>query len=166
MNMETAAVQRKKSQAKGWILFAAALLVLTAIACLFTFGLSVQVHSGNAMEPSISSGDKLLVTHILYTPKKGDSVLAEYKPGQNFIKRIIAGPNDTVAIEQGVTYVNGKAIDKPSSLSSDMKEITLPPEQYFLVGDNREVSIDSRMPEIGTFSEKEMKGKVLAVLPF
>lgn len=85
-------------------------------------------------------------------------------PQKNLIKRIIALPGDSIFIEAGAVFINGEKLDEPfigsmTTGSIDIKRI--PENEYFLMGDNRSYSADSREAEIGTISKDKIIGKTL-----
>ncbi len=131
---------------------------------------------GQSMEPSFQDGDYLIVDEISYRlrePKRGEVIVFEYpdNPSQRFIKRIVALPGETVEIEEGEIRINGDNLilneeEYISSLKTvgDMK-ITLQENEYFVLGDNRSYSFDSR--RFGPLPEDEIIGRVfLRAWPF
>ncbi len=104
-----------------------------------------------SMLPNFTPGQRVVVNKAVYwfgEPHRGDVIVLKAPSGDtnNWIKRVIGLPGDTVKITRGVTYVNGIALDEPyviNSFSYSMAEITVPPEHYFFLGDNRDVSNDS-----------------------
>lgn len=89
---------------------------------------------------------------------------------KNLIKRVIGLPGDSVKVENDQVFINGKLLNEPyiSSPTVGFVDIQkLPEGQYFLMGDNRSVSLDSRSSEVGTISKERIIGKVLIrVFPF
>jgi len=136
-----------------------------------------------SMEDTLHENDYIFLSKQAYNlggePKSGDIVVfhSSLEKGddsgatKNLIKRVIAVAGDTVEIHGGAVYVNGEALEEPytkeGSTDGEMPEITVPDGELFLLGDNRQHSIDSRMPEVGFVSEDKLIGKaVFRVFPF
>ena len=84
-----------------------------------------------------------------------------------FVKRLVALPGDTVEITDGHLYVNGELVPDPEKMGSvprDYAKRTLGEDEYFVVGDNRLTSHDSRASDVGPISRSEIMGKVTNVL--
>jgi signal peptidase I len=104
-----------------------------------------------SMLPNFVPGERVVVVKALYWfggPQRGDVVVMHAPSGvkENWIKRIIGLPGDTVEIVAGVTYVNGVSLDEPyvkNSFSYSMARVTVPAGNFFFLGDNRNVSNDS-----------------------
>ncbi len=99
----------------------------------------------------------------MHPPRPGDVIVFRYPldPQRDFVKRVIGVPGDTVEIRRGVVYVNGKALDEPyvTAPSIDtMAQRTVGPDEYFVLGDNRRASNDSR--DWGPVPLKNIIGKV------
>ncbi|MFC1934780.1 signal peptidase I [Chloroflexota bacterium] len=127
-------------------------IVVAAIIC-FAFQAALQtfiIHM-SSMEPSFYEGQRLLVNKASYffsDPERGDVIIfvAPKAQGEDYIKRIIALPGDTVEIKNEVVYVNGADLDEPyikASPQYTMKEQEIPENSYFVLGDNRNNSNDS-----------------------
>lgn len=153
-------------------------VVIAGVILLFFKPIIIQQHS---MEPNFQPGDYVITSRQAYTifgePARGDIIvfkselLDDEGNVKNLIKRIIALPGDTIAIKDGYTYINGEKIDEPyvaeQGISGEMDEITIPEGQFFVMGDNRGVSEDSRSARVGTVSEESLVGKVvLRLYPF
>lgn len=130
-----------------------------------------------SMEPTLLPGDHVIVHQVAYQaaePQQGDVVVYRYpdENGKRFLHRVIGLPGDQIAIRDQVVYVNGDALSEPYTRHSDrssmaghvrdhLPPITVPLETYFLMGDNREESLDSRF--LGPISKEHLLGRVLFI---
>lgn len=127
---------------------------------------------GNSMVPTLHSGDYLITEKISYrfrAPKIGDIVVLKNPrdESQDFIKRIIAVPGDTIQISKNTVYINGQALKEDylpintqthaGTFITESSIIKAADNQYFVIGDNREHSSDSR--EWGPITKEEIVGK-------
>ncbi|MEK3884352.1 signal peptidase I [Paenibacillus sp. PL2-23] len=162
-------VVRKKSELWGWIRF---LLVLALVYLIVNNLTGLMRVSGQSMEPTLQHGDILLINKaslFVDKPKYGDVVVVEEESlGYKIVKRVIAVEGDTVAIVDGVTFVNGEQLVELYTYgkSEDMEELTVGAGQLFVVGDNRTLgeSLDSRSPSLGPIAIGDVKGYVAASL--
>ena len=123
------------------------------------------------MNPTLQN-DEVLLCNKLADIKQGD-IIAFYYNNKVLIKRVIGLPGDVIDIaEDGTIYVNGEALDEPyANLALGETDqdfpITVANSRYFVCGDNRGVSIDSRSTSIGCIAEENIIGKIfLRVYPF
>ena len=152
------------------------LLVNTLILCaivfsFFIFGVKV---SGSSMLPTLHNGDYLFCIKFLYTPQRGDVVIINNQNliGKNLVKRIIAKENDSIEMDfkKGRVYVNGKLLNEkyintPTNLESNWKfPKTVPQGKLFVLGDNRNNSLDSRFSVIGLIDKQDILGKATFVM--
>jgi len=127
---------------------------------------------GQSMDPNFENGDYLIVDEISYhfkAPQRGEVIVFKYPqdPSQRFIKRIIGLPGETIEIRDGkvIVYTKGEpqVLDESNYLSGLLTEgniqITLAEDEYFVLGDNRPFSFDSR--RFGVLSEKKIIGRVV-----
>lgn len=129
-----------------------------------------EVHN-HSMEPTLISGDIVLVDKLTYThrkPKRYEIIIFNNKKsGEELVKRVIGLPGETVRIVQGKIFINEKAIDdidkldKPFNAGLAESDFKLEKDEYFVIGDNRKESIDSRYEEIGPVKRDEIVGKTL-----
>lgn len=152
-----------------WI-FQIAIVCLIAFVYIWFFGQRVST-IGESMKPVLRNGDIILVNRIVYdasSPHRGDIVV--FKPNGNenshfYIKRLIGLPGEKIQIKDGKIYINGKKLKESydtteieeAGIASD--ELQLSGEEYFVLGDNRKNSEDSRMADIGTVKRSEIYGK-------
>ncbi len=159
----------------GFLLLSAVLAVLLAA----PFFVKVTTVRGDSMLPTLEDADRLLINKLSYRigkPERFDIVMFSYhyKPNTYYIKRVIALPGETVRISaDGVIYVNGNALVEhygnapmqENGLAAN--EMTLAEDEYFVLGDNRNVSLDSREPDVGNIKERDIVGKAsVRLFPF
>lgn len=127
---------------------------------------------GQSMEPNFHNGDYLIIDEISYRfgePQRGEVVVFKYpdNPSQRYIKRIVGLPGERIEIEDGKVFIcqNGtpQILDESSYLSEFLQtpgniEISLDQDEYFVLGDNRSLSSDSR--RWGSLPEENIIGKV------
>jgi len=156
---------KKKSETVEWIKAFVFAVVLAIAIRAFVFEM-VQIEQ-SSMYPTLHSGDKCAVLKIGYifdSPERGDIVIANVASGKRYVKRVIALGGETIEIKDNTVYVNGEVLEEeylPADLKyDDYPETTIPEGEYFLMGDNRPTSIDSRSGSIGFIEEKDIIGRV------
>jgi signal peptidase I len=142
----------EKGKIKSFILETVITLAI-AIAIFFGARMTIQTYEvfQSSMLPNFHEGQRVVVNKAVYwfrEPRRGDVVIIKAPNGDthNWIKRIIGLPGDTLEIDKGVTYVNDVPLNEPyviNSFSYSLAKRTLPPDTYFFLGDNRDVSNDS-----------------------
>ena len=145
-----------------------AILILTIV---ILFLCRIIVVEGDSMLNTLHGQEKIIISNFMYSPEKGDIVVTDVNNGYNkpLIKRVIAVGGDTIKIdfENGEVYLNGNLLNEdyimePMNTSpADALEITVPEGYVFLMGDNRNNSLDSRSEEIGVINEKDILGKAI-----
>ncbi len=136
---------------------------------LFQLTLQNSIVDGTSMEPNLNNSDRLLVSKVSYTfgePERGDIIVfpSPFGDGREFIKRIIALPGETVEIIAGQVSINGTALDEPYLTNRDTRSFpstVIPTGEYFVLGDNRPVSLDSRQGF--TVKREDIHGKAWVV---
>lgn len=153
------------------------LLYLLGVLCLTWFviafvGQRTEV-DGSSMEPMLSDGDNLIVDKISYRfrdPERFDIIVFPFKLEEKtyYIKRIIGLPGETVQIdEQGNIYIDGKVLSegygreiiRPDTMGIARNPITLGEDEYFVMGDNRNSSQDSRTEIVGNIHRDDIIGR-------
>lgn len=153
------------------------ILVLTYCAVVF-LGQRTSV-IGSSMEPTLSDGDNLIVDKITYRfrePERFDIIVFPYQYTKNtyYIKRIVGLPGEKVRIdEEGRIYINGEVLKesygKETIVDAGLaaEEITLGNDEYFVMGDNRNDSADSRFVSVGNIKRQNIMGRAwLRIYPF
>jgi len=150
----------------------ASLIVVAAIAVLISsFLLPVLRVTGTSMTPTLTNGT-VVVCKRTTSLKRGD-IVAFYYNNKVLLKRVIGLPGDYIEVRtDGTVLVNNEAIDEPyiDSPSYGENDLTypyqVPEDRYFVMGDHRSTSVDSRSKTIGCVSEEEVLGKVkMAIWP-
>ena len=148
------------------LISAALVLVL-----IFSFVFRIIQVDGESMVPTLQNGDKLIVWGAGYEPRRGDVVIVDSYTayGKPLVKRVIAKGGDTVSIDYqtGTVSVNGEVLQEdyiaePTYLGYDITfPYTVPEGTVFVMGDNRNASLDSRSSYVGCLDERDILGKVL-----
>lgn len=163
--LERTKKQEQKSRSIGhgfWVL-----IVVAAVAFLIaSFFVSVIQVSGHSMENTCSDGDILIVLRRM-KPKDGD-ITAFYYNNSIMLKRVIATTGEMVDIDdEGTVIVNGQNFGEPYVINKSKEgcdielPLQVPEERYFLLGDNRKISVDSRSSTIGCVSDGDILGRVV-----
>lgn len=155
--------------------------VLCAVYLVIHFvGQRTQVQ-GDSMEPKLSTEDNLIVDKISYRfhdPERFDIIVFpfQYKDNTYYIKRIIGLPGETVQIDaKGTIYINGEELAEsygreviaPTNLGLAEQPVTLGEDEYFVLGDNRNHSSDSRDPSVANIKREDIIGRAwLRIYPF
>ena len=178
-------IQREKSfTVKAWLRLLLAALVLTL--ALQAWAVQLIRVDGHSMNNTLKDGEIMLVSKLDYLWKdlqRGDVVICRYPSRLErtlslsaslsltqhtiFVKRLVALPGDTVEIQGGQLYINGEAVKAPDTLGStarDMPRHTLGEDEYFVLGDNRFSSHDSRSRDVGPLRQDMILGKAKFVI--
>ena len=168
----TAAMPKKKHIVREYAESIIVAVILALVIRTFVVQ-AFKIPSGS-MEDTLAVGDHILVNKFIYgtkipftdkrvlsirDPKRGDVIVFEYPedPSKDFIKRVVGTPGDVVQVKEKKVYVNGQVYENPHEIHKEKeifpeaqnprdntKAITVPPSSYFVMGDNRDRSYDSR----------------------
>ena len=170
---------KSKSTAKevlDWILYIGIVLILSWL--IVTFVGVRTVVDGQSMEPTLQDGNNLIVDKLSYRfrdPKRYEIIVFPYKYEENtyYIKRIIGLPGETVQVKNGEVYIDGEILGEDygaeamedAGIASD--PIELGTDEYFVLGDNRNHSSDSRVPSVGVLRREDLIGRAwIRIYPF
>lgn len=156
---------------KKEILSWARVIVLAVIIAFVTNNyliINAKVPTGS-MENTIMTGDKLIAYRLAYfneDPKRGDIVVFKFPDDetQNYVKRIIGMPGETVEGKDGLVYIDGESLSEDyvtSDIDEDFGPYVVPEDSYFMMGDNRDVSLDSRYWDNKFVKRDKILGKAL-----
>lgn len=160
---------KAKKEIREWVVSIA--FALIAVFIIRTFLFTVISVDGQSMETTLHNGERMIVTVLdmkLNGPQRGDVVICHYPDrSENFVKRVIGVPGDIIWMTNGKTYINLEEVDEPYVADPDMRSYgpyTVPEGSYFVCGDNRNHSNDSRSPQVGFLTRDMFVGKVRFVM--
>ena len=152
----------------GWIVYLLIIIGITYLIITYV-GQRTKV-SGQSMETTLHDGDNLIVDKISYRfrePERFEIIVFPYQHKENtyYIKRIIGLPGETVHVKGGYVYIDGALLDE--NYGNELMEmpgiaeepITLGADEYFVLGDNRNHSSDSRDPSVGILHREDLLGR-------
>ena len=165
---------RRNKETLEW--YDALAMAVAVIALVFTFGVRIVKVDGHSMDPTLFNGERILI-NLMKQPDYGDIVVVDgyTSYGKPLVKRVIAKGGDTISIDyaSGTVTVNGEVLEEdyiaePTYLGYDVEfPYTVPEGTVFVMGDNRNNSLDSRSSYVGCIDERDILGKVLVCfLPF
>ena len=170
---------KSKSTARevlDWIRYIGIVLILSWL--IVTFVGVRTVVDGQSMEPTLQDGNNLIVDKLSYRfrdPKRYEIIVFPYKYEENtyYIKRIIGLPGETVQVKNGEVYIDGEILgeDYGAEAMEDAgiasEPIELGTDEYFVLGDNRNHSSDSRDPSVGVLRREDLIGRAwIRIYPF
>lgn len=161
-----------RKEAREWTLTLGAAILISFLIQNYAFA-QVQVEQ-HSMDTTLSEGQRLVENRLVYRfaePERGDIVIVNGpETDRRLVKRIVALPGETVDIREGAVWINGQRLEeaytKGKTFPGSVKmPLTVPEGSYFVLGDNRENSMDSR--HLGTVAASSVEGKaVMRLWPF
>ena len=148
------------------------LITVSLLLNLFTFIMPVVKYYGNSMSPTLEDG-QILIVNKMSEVNSGD-IVAFYYNNKVIVRRVVATGNNQVSIDVfGTVSVNGATLDEPYVENKTLGQCNLdfpyniPANSFFVLGDNRNIAMDSRLSEIGVVTKDRLLGKVVFSLkPF
>lgn len=158
-----------------WVEMAAASLICVVL--VFAFVFRIMGVDGSSMIQTLHHNDRVILWELFYSPKAGDIVVISRGNEEPIIKRVIGVTGDTISFdaESQQVSVNGKVLDEPYVYIDEYAlgavytdgSVTVPDGAYFVMGDHRNNSMDSRDSRVGLIDEKDIMGKaVLRLWPW
>ena len=145
-------------------------IILLVVFLIRTFLVTPIKVNGQSMYDTLS-GNEIMLLYRIGEIERYDMVVADLivdgKKDDTLIKRVYGLPGETIKCENGVIYINDHEIEDPyaTNETSDFEAVTLGDDEYFLLGDNRSISLDSRI--IGPVKEKDIEGRTdFVIFPF
>ncbi len=158
---------KKSKEIFEWI---KSLIVAILLAMLIRyFVVEIFLVDGDSMYPTLSDSERLVVNKFVYRfndPERQDIVVFEYSDDKDFIKRVIGLPGEEVKISNGKIYIDGQHLEEDyqvKHINDEFGPKDIPEDHYFVLGDNRNNSMDSRSPSVGPVNEEQIKGKAFFV---
>lgn len=160
----------------SWLIYIV-IVVILSLGIITFIGQRTKV-SGHSMETTLSDGDNLIVDKISYRfrdPERFEIIVFpfQYEEHTYYIKRIIGLPGETVQVIDGYVYINGEMLDENYGLEVmddpgiAAEPIILGEDEYFVLGDNRNHSSDSRDPSVGVLHRDDIMGRAwVRIWPF
>lgn len=158
-----------------WIEWGKAIIIAIFLAFILrTFVFATSIVEGDSMYPALEDGERIIFNKLVYIvsePKRGDIVIIQ-QPQRNYVKRIIGLPNEVIEMKDHDLFINGEK--QPTSfvdeydtmLTGNFGPIKIPEDSYFVMGDNRAISKDSRNG-LGLINRSEIIGRSeLVIYPF
>ncbi len=144
------------------------LIIIALVMLLRTFIITPIIVQGSSMNPTLLGNEIMILKKYDTNYKRFDIVVVNKSvEGDNLIKRVIGLPGETIKYSNDKLYINGEVLEDPyaTGITGNFQELTLGKDEYFLMGDNRTVSLDSRV--LGIIKKDEIEGIVdFIIFPF
>ena len=146
------------------------IVIFLAFVIVYSVGMRTSV-VGDSMEPMLYNGQEILMNRVVYrlsSPKRGDVIVFLPNGNQNshfYVKRVVGLPGETIQIQDGSVYIDGVLLDEDESFDKMIdagiaqNELMLATDEFFVLGDNRNSSEDSRSGNIGAVKKEDIIGE-------
>lgn len=169
--------EEKSSVLRNLIGFAICIILAVSLSFLVTHFVAHHTEvDGSSMEPALQNKDQIIVEEVSYymhEPERFDVIVFPFSEGVYYIKRVIGLPGEMIQIKEGAVYINGNKLEDPyatvpmEDAGLAAEEIILAKDEYFVLGDNRNNSVDSRKAEVGVVHADDISGRAwLRFYPF
>ncbi len=160
----------KKKETKSWII-SIVLAVVIALSLRFFVFEFIRV-DGQSMEPTLIDEEYVFMQKVSYyfrEPQQGDIVICKFpNRTETFVKRVVGVEGDVISITDGILYINAEPnydyYDGSVGMDHNMEEMTVPEDSIFVMGDNRDHSMDSSNSSVGTLTDDMVLGKAEFVI--
>ncbi len=168
---ESRMLRKKESQRRefrGWILSLTAAVVIALILRFFVFEF-IRV-DGESMMPTLLDEEYVFMEKVTYwfsEPQRGDIIICSYpNRTDTYVKRVVGIEGDVIEVSGGVLYINGEPNDDyfQGAMNNDLSPVTVPEDHVFVMGDNRNASMDSTNSSIGPLPFSMVQGKALFII--
>jgi len=170
--MSSVAESKKQNE---WIEWGKAIIIAILLAFILrTFIFATSIVEGDSMYPALEDGERIIFNKIVYIvsePARGDIVIIQH-PEKNYVKRVIGLPNEVIEMKNHELYIDGEKqsssyVDEYDTLlTGNFGPVKIPEDGYFVIGDNRAISKDSRNG-LGFIDRSEIIGRSeLVIYPF
>ena len=168
---ESRMLRKKESQRRefrGWILSLTAAVVIALILRFFVFEF-IRV-DGESMMPTLLDEEYVFMEKVTYwfsEPQRGDIIICSYpNRTDTYVKRVVGIEGDVIEVSGGVLYINGEPNDDyfQGAMNNDLSPVTVPEDHVFVMGDNRNASMDSTNSSIGPLPYSMVQGKALFII--
>lgn len=161
--------QKVKKEVGEWVRSIVLAVIIAIVIRMFFF--ETFLVDGTSMYPTLQHNERLVVNKAVYyfrDPQEGEIIVFNFqpRPRRDFIKRVVATEGDTIEIRDGILYINNEQQDEPylvNASGGDFGPVDIPEDHIFVLGDNRNNSMDSRDREVGAVSIEQVRGKALVV---
>ncbi|MFZ3579668.1 signal peptidase I [Virgibacillus sp. DJP39] len=165
----------KDKKSNEWLEWGKAIFIAILLAFfLRTFVFATSIVEGESMVPTLEDGERVIFNKLIYLidePERGDVVIVK-RPNKNYVKRVIGLPGETIKFQDHQLYINGEKYEEKFTNAEALEHtgnfgpIEVPEEKYFVMGDNRAISKDSRNG-LGFINSDDIVGRSeLIIYPF
>lgn len=162
--MSSLAESKKQNE---WLEWGKAIIIAVLLAFILkTFVFATSIVEGESMYPALEDGERIIFNKLVYIisqPERGDIIIIQH-PEKNYVKRIIGLPNETIEMRDHVLFIDGEKQETSfvdeyhAKLTGNFGPIQIPDDSYFVMGDNRAISKDSRNG-LGFISRADIIGR-------